>query len=641
MLMKLQSRILTQFLIVGVMVMAIIAVMLPSALRNSNVETVKEGSLSQLYDVDFALTTFVTDVKNDVRQLSMNDVIRTENDSNFTNFLNSTGENFTYSNDATEQEIISLLRDYQDSHPYVNSVYMGRENGAFVRAYPRAQPTQYDPRTRPWYTLGVDNPGVVAVTEPYSSLTTPDLNIGIVTALIDGNDHVYGVIGADITLKNLTDYISTINTASGGSIILTNYDGTIIAANDASLLFTDVKGVLGDDAVTLLNDQEGMVDHNRSYIMFHTSSLEGWKIASFVPYSVVDEKVYASMASVIVLIVIALVLLSVIVLISFRYTVVKPLTDLTQVTQRITETGDLDQKIEVHSSGEIATLGQSFNTMVGKLDEEKKNREMVLKELENYRDHFEELVEARTKELAIAKEAAESADRLKSAFLATMSHELRTPLNSIIGFTGIMQQELAGPLNDEQKKQMGMVSDSAEHLLALINDVLILSKIEAGQLTLAKTEFDLRSSIAKVIATTELMAKRKGIFLEYRIGEDIGKVRGDSRRVEQILLNLVSNGIKFTEKGSVRVECHREGKDVVMSVIDTGIGISQADMDKLFKPFSQVETGLTRHYEGTGLGLSICQKLTDMMGGSIGVESTVGIGTTFRVRLPIIMDEMD
>ena len=253
----------------------------------------------------------------------------------------------------------------------------------------------------------------------------------------------------------------------------------------------------------------------------------------------------------------------------------RPLTDLTDVTNTITKTGDLNQEIKVESSGEIAELGDSFRAMVKKLEDEKRDREAVMKELESYRDHLEELVEARTKELAIAKEAAESADRLKSAFLATMSHELRTPLNSIIGFTGIMQQELAGPLNDEQKKQMGMVSDSAEHLLALINDVLVLSKIEAGQMTLAKETFDLRTSVSKVVDSLIPLAHRKGIVLEREVGEGIGFVVGDSRRVEQILLNLMSNGIKFTEKGSVRLECQREAGGVSFKIIDTGIGISR------------------------------------------------------------------
>lgn len=216
-----------------------------------------------------------------------------------------------------------------------------------------------------------------------------------------------------------------------------------------------------------------------------------------------------------------------------------------------------------------------------------------------------------------------------------MSHELRTPLNSIIGFSGILEQELAGPLNEEQKKQISMVVESSEHLLALINDVLDLSKIEAGQLNLASETFDLRETLEKVIRTARPLADAKHLALETHVSPEVGPARGDSRRVEQILLNLISNAIKFTDRGTVTVTAERDGDTVVIRVRDTGIGIRETDMDKLFRPFSQIETGLARQYEGTGLGLSISKKIVGMMGGTISVESEWGRGSTFSVTLPL------
>jgi signal transduction histidine kinase len=271
------------------------------------------------------------------------------------------------------------------------------------------------------------------------------------------------------------------------------------------------------------------------------------------------------------------------------------------------------------------------NRELNAMYEEVKDRERALRELNA---NLESRVSQRTEELKEAKERAESADRLKSAFLASMSHELRTPLNSIIGFTGILLQGLAGPLNEEQQKQMRMVQVSSRHLLALINDVLDISKIEAGELRLAFSTFGLPGAIEKVVRVVSPMAEKKGIGLKLHIGEDVGEVCTDQRRLEQVILNLLSNAVKFTDKGWVEVICTSEGAFCVLAVKDTGIGLKPEEIPELFQPFYQSDTGLARKHEGTGLGLSICRKLIAMMGGSIDVESQWGSGSTFTIRFP-------
>ncbi|MHB1329142.1 MAG: PAS domain S-box protein, partial [Gemmatimonadales bacterium] len=237
---------------------------------------------------------------------------------------------------------------------------------------------------------------------------------------------------------------------------------------------------------------------------------------------------------------------------------------------------------------------------------------------------------------------AEAADRIKSAFLATMSHELRTPLNSIIGFTGIMLQGLAGPVNPEQHKQLEMVRRSARHLLALVNDVLDISKIEAGQLEVTREPFDLGASIAKVIALVAPQAEAKGLELVTEM-VDVGTVVSDERRFEQILFNLLGNAIKFTERGRVTVTVDlvdgtglAEGGALArLRVADTGVGIRAEDLATLFQPFRQLDVGLARRHDGTGLGLAICRRLASLMGGHVSAESEWGVGSVFTVTLPL------
>lgn len=256
------------------------------------------------------------------------------------------------------------------------------------------------------------------------------------------------------------------------------------------------------------------------------------------------------------------------------------------------------------------------------------------RELRKSNEEMEERIRERTAQLAEAMEKAQAADRIKSAFLATMSHELRTPLNSIIGFTGIILRERVGPLNDEQKRQLNMVRGSSQHLLALINDVLDISKIEAGQLQLVPEDVSLPQLIEKTLQSVHPLAEKKGLELTLEIPREIDTVKGDPRRIEQVILNLLSNAIKFTEKGSVRVVCEPNENSIIVKVIDTGIGIRDEDTEKIFQTFRQVDTGLNRSHEGTGLGLSISKRLAELMGGDLKVTSVLGSGSTFSFSLP-------
>ena len=279
--------------------------------------------------------------------------------------------------------------------------------------------------------------------------------------------------------------------------------------------------------------------------------------------------------------------------------------------------------------------------------------ERAYADLKTLNQNLEKRVGARTQELKLVATRAEAADHLKSSFLATMSHELRTPLNSIIGFTGIILQGMAGPITQEQKKQLGMVRSSARHLLDLINDVLDISKIEAGQLQVRQDPFELTDVINQVMESVSPLAEKKSLSLDRDIAVDLPAMYSDRRRVEQILLNLLNNAIKFTDRGSIllqvdlvsqaRVDANKDASphseqpvpSVRFRIADTGIGIRPEDIEQLFKPFSQVDSGLTRQHDGTGLGLAICGRLTHLLGGTIGVDSQWSQGSEFTVILPL------
>lgn len=284
-------------------------------------------------------------------------------------------------------------------------------------------------------------------------------------------------------------------------------------------------------------------------------------------------------------------------------------------------------------------------------------RKRMEKQLREARDELEQRVRARTRELreineklereveerARAEREAREANRAKSAFLANMSHELRTPLNAVIGYSELLQEELdatADPseLSVEQiRRDLDKVEHAGNHLLALINDILDLTKIESGQLELLDESFDFDRIVDEVVETVRPRAAEGGNEVRADHGYR-GEFVGDPTRVKQILLNLASNAAKFTEEGLVEISTSEETVDdrpgVAVRVSDTGIGMAQEDIDRLFEPFTQADESPTREYGGTGLGLTISKRFTERMGGTIEVESREGVGTTFTVRLP-------
>ncbi len=314
----------------------------------------------------------------------------------------------------------------------------------------------------------------------------------------------------------------------------------------------------------------------------------------------------------------------------------EPILALARTAARVSAEGNYGLRAVKRSDDEIGQLVDAFNLMLEHIEQ----RDEALR---RYREHLEEQVAARTaelmrvnEELRRAKEAAEEASRLKSQFLANISHDLRTPMNGIIGMTALA---LRTKLDEQQRDYLTTVLESAESLLCLLNDILDFSKIEAGKLTLEEIPFDLRELVEQTVKSLRVDAQSKGLTVNWKVDPAVpARLTGDPTRLRQILNNLVSNAIKFTERGQVDVEIKlvsaTDGEVFLhIAVRDTGIGIPPEKMEEIFEPFTQADGSTTRRFGGTGLGLSIASRLARMMGGRIWVESEVGKGSTFHVAL--------
>ncbi|MDB6041065.1 MAG: sensor histidine kinase [Verrucomicrobiales bacterium] len=264
-------------------------------------------------------------------------------------------------------------------------------------------------------------------------------------------------------------------------------------------------------------------------------------------------------------------------------------------------------------------------------------RKRVEESLCSVNENLEVKVLERTAELQVAKEKAEEAVKVKSEFLANMSHELRTPLNGIIGFSEFLADGKPGPLNPKQAEYLGDILNSGRHLLQLINDLLDLSKIEAGKMELTPEDFCLDEVVHEVCGVIRPLAERKKIEIQISIDATLGQVSLDPQKFKQVIYNLLSNAVKFTNEGGrvdLQAAVTRPGYFKI-SVRDTGIGIKAEDIPRLFTEFEQLESGAARRFEGTGLGLALTRKITEWQGGSVAVESIPGEGSNFEVELPI------
>lgn len=339
----------------------------------------------------------------------------------------------------------------------------------------------------------------------------------------------------------------------------------------------------------------------------------GWGVMVPQPFAELEQRANDVRNIAILLAVVGILVSAILGWLLARY-ISRPVVAVSRAASAVAQ-GQLDTRVEgppAYAPRELRSLAKSFNRMVNGLEQ-------------------------REAGLRAAKEEAEAANRSKSEFLANISHELRTPLNAVIGFSDLMRNEIHGPLGAAQYADyLNDIHGSGSHLLEIINDVLDMSKVEAGRMDLYETEFDLSSAMEACIRMTSERSAVGGVKVEARIPDDLPRLYADGRLVRQMVLNLLTNAIKFTgDGGSVVLEAGIEPDGTCfLSVADSGIGIAPEYLDSIMQPFVQVDSGIDRKYEGTGLGLSLVKSMAELHGATVGIESASGIGTTVTIRFP-------
>jgi signal transduction histidine kinase len=444
-----------------------------------------------------------------------------------------------------------------------------------------------------------------------------------------------GVIAAEIDLGFVRDVIERARIGTAGYAYAVARHGELFTHPDIDLVLRrtsfaslpQVQAALRSsadaptDAVTIGRDYAG----TEVLSAYETIEPMSWRVFVEEPLSEAFAPIEAAIWRTAVLLG-AFLLLAIATAVLLARRLVRPIESIQTAAAKI-GSGALDQRIEVATNDELGSLADEFNRMAAQLQDSYASLELKVQE------RTQELATA-LRELDDKSGQLEAASRHKSQFLANMSHELRTPLNAIIGFSQVLRERMFGEVNEKQAEYLDDILSSANHLLSLINEVLDLSKVEAGQLELDVAPFSLREALERGVVMVRERAIKERVQITITPNPGVDVVAGDERRIRQVIFNLLSNAVKFTpEGGAVDVSASQVNGEVRVSVSDTGPGIAEDALERIFEEFQQTEAGIQQR-EGTGLGLALSKRLVELHGGRIWVDSELGTGSTFVFTMP-------
>ncbi len=488
----------------------------------------------------------------------------------------------------------------------------------------------------PKVNLSIKKPGISDV---FCSNYIRELAVVVVYAPVKNSaGRIIGTLIGGIDIKTLSSMLDKVKPDKDSYIYIVDRKGVILSHPDESMLLTDlseessmVKKVIQDKTGV-----ESVMDYRGTKMLaaYKLTPLSKWGVVFQEPF----RNAYANLIRLkIFFIILTLVGLAVALYFSIRFSsmITAPIHDLQHGAEMI-GAGNLNYRLNIKTRDEIEKLAKEFNSMAEKLNESYSG--------------FDEKINSATRDLKEAHKEIEDknlklkeSDRLKSEFLANMSHELRTPMNAIIGFSSLMEERIYGEISAKQEDALGKIGKNAKALLQLINDILDLSRIEAGKVVMSPSEFKLTQLVDEIVVTMEPLIRPKSFELTRNIDERTPELFTDRNRLKQIIINLLTNSIKFTKEGRIAIDARvvDPGDKVEISVEDTGIGIHENDLPYMFEEFRQADGSSTRQYGGTGLGLSITKKLLDLLGGEIEAQSVYGKGTKMVFRIPVKMEETE